>query len=94
MNMIRKALAALGVTAASGMLVLGTAGIASAAPDVSQVCSANGDFGTSHGGCVSYFETGNLTAAIANICQDPNVQQIVGTDNHGQCVKTLKALFA
>lgn len=92
--MIRKALTTLGVATASGLLMLGAAGIASAAPDVSAVCAANQDFGTSHGGCVSFFQNGNLDAVIADLCKDANVQQIVGTDNHGQCVKAVKALFS
>lgn len=92
--MIRKLLTGLGVTAATATLALVTAGAASAAPNVSQFCTANGDFGVTHGGCVAAFTNGNLTPAIADFCRDPQVQQAVDAKNHGECVGTLKALFA
>ena len=80
---------ALGLTL-GGSAVL--ANPAQAAPDVSQFCKAFGDFGSTHGACVSYLQTGNLTAFIADICREDFVQQFFGATNHGQCVKIIKAL--
>lgn len=92
--MIRKLLAAAGAIAAVVFLTLMAMAGTAAAADVSQFCTANGDFGVSHGGCVAAFTNGNLTPAIADFCRDPQVQAAVDAKNHGACVNTLKDLFS
>ena len=67
--------------------------VAQADPGVSAFCTANGDFGVTHGGCVSFFQNGNPTAFIADLCRNPAQQAAFGAKNHGQCVKAFKALF-
>jgi hypothetical protein len=56
-------------------------------------------FGTdiSHGACVAFLQAGNLTPGIASLCRNEEVQEAVADfadvrENHGQCVKVLKAL--
>ncbi len=91
--MKRKLLCAVAGMALSlgGLGVVGV-GSASAAPGVSEFCTTYGDFGTTHGACVSYFETENLTAFVADLCKDPFWQSWTGTTNTGQCIKVLKPL--
>jgi hypothetical protein len=46
------------------------------------------------GGCVATRTPAtNLSAAIANLCDEPLLQNLTGTENHGQCQKVAMELF-
>ena len=60
---------------------------AQADPGAQAFCTAVGDFGATHGACVSFFQNGNITAFVADRCRDPAFRAFFGAKNHGQCVK-------
>jgi hypothetical protein len=72
----------------------GAAAQAFAAPGASDYCSSYSDFGVSHGGCVSYFESGGRSAAAdASWCKqfqqnEPAVFYYF-FKNVGDCVSTI-----
>jgi hypothetical protein len=75
-----------------------TATPAFADPDISQLCSQNGDFGFSHGACVSLVNS-NLhgSAIFPSLCkglqqQDPVVFNVL-FKNVGDCVSSLNGLL-
>ena len=79
--------------AAAFLLAAGGFGIgtAHAADNASQICTAAGNAGTTHGGCVSAAQAGNVTALLSDLCDQEGLQQATGTTNRGQCLKVLKA---
>ena len=74
---------------------------ASAAPNWSQVCTDNGDFGVTHGECTSilngFYNKGQGANDAAAYCKDAKLFDPSGFDaffgNIGQCVKVLKPYF-
>lgn len=73
---------ALGLTAS---LVLAAHAEPITPNNASQLCAANQDFGLgSHGGCVSVLQSGNITAAVAEICRLEFGPILVGAKNHGE----------
>lgn len=68
-------------------------------PGVSQICSAAGDFGFSHGACVSILESnGQGGAFVASLCKELRQQRPEAFDaafkNIGTCVSSIKSQFA
>ena len=82
------------LAAAAFILAAGGLGVGPAHADdnASQVCSALGNAGTTHGGCVSLVH-GNPTALLSDLCGRDVVQQAAGTTNRGQCLKATRALL-
>jgi hypothetical protein len=91
--------AALGLFLAVAGWSLAASPDEAAAQNPSQICTANQDLGSSHGGCVSFVASGNLTAALADACRDPVFQAQLAAaagqpvNNHGQCMKVGKEFF-
>jgi hypothetical protein len=72
-----------------------TATPAFADPDLSQLCSQYGDFGLSHGACVSFVESnGNSGAIFPSVCKEIQQQYPVAFNtvfkNVGDCVSSLQ----
>jgi hypothetical protein len=82
----------LRTAAAAFLLATGGLGIGAAHADdnVSQACTAAGNAGTSHGGCVAVAH-GNVTPLLSDICEQDALQQATGTKNRGQCLKVLRS---
>jgi len=59
---------------------------------VSEFCAAHNDLGLTHGGCVAFFVTRNLTPHDASVCRNESMQAFLGVTNHGLCVKKLKEM--
>jgi hypothetical protein len=74
----------------TGALAVGTA---QADDNASQFCKGVDLMGISHGACVSLVH-GNPTAFISDLCKVPGAPEAIGTTNHGQCVKELRATVA
>ena len=79
---------------AAAALLLATGGLgvgaAHAADNVSQTCTAAGNAGTTHGGCVALAH-GNVMPLLADACEQELLQQATGTTNRGQCLKVVKS---
>lgn len=56
---------------------------------ISEYCASRNDFGLSHGACVAYFTTHNITPHDASVCRNPSMQRLVGAANHGECMQKL-----
>jgi len=77
------------------------AGGANAAPNWSQFCTDNSDFGLSHGECTSlfnsYYNKGKGNNDASAICKDIKLSDPAFFDanwkNHGQCVKAVAPLL-
>lgn len=82
----------LRTAAAAFLLATGGLGIGTARADdnVSQVCAAAGNAGTTHGACVAAAK-GNVTPLLSDLCAQEAVQQAAATTNRGQCLKVLKS---
>jgi hypothetical protein len=82
----------LRTAAAAFLLATGGLGIGAAHADdnVSQACTAAGNAGTTHGGCVATAH-GNITPVLSDLCAQDAVQQATATTNRGQCLKVLKS---
>lgn len=85
----------IGTITAVGLTVALASG-ASAANNVnaSKYCTANGNFGVSHGECTSIVNqaanTGNFTLSLCKQLKVANLlTPILGVSNLGQCVKVL-----
>lgn len=85
---LRMAAAAF-VLAAGGMGV----GAAHADDNASQACTATGNGGLSHGGCVSLAQAENVTGVLNHLCAQDAVQQATGTTNRGQCLQALRSVI-
>lgn len=83
----------LRTAAATFLLSIGWFGIGTAHADanVSQQCKSVADAGVSHGACVSLGQSGNPTPLLSDLCKLPGAPEAVGTSNHGQCIKVLRA---
>jgi len=81
----------LRTAAAAFLLATGGLGIGAAHADdnVSQACTAAGNAGTTHGGCVAGAQ-GNVTPLLSDLCAQDTFQQATATTNRGQCLKVLK----
>jgi hypothetical protein len=88
--------------AAFAALAFGMSGtVATAAPNFSQVCTDNGDFGLSHGECTSilngFFNKGKGANDAAAFCRDIRAEDPAFFDanfkNLGACMKVLKPAF-
>jgi hypothetical protein len=78
------------VAASAAALALGLIGAsgASADPNFSEFCSANGDFGLGHGACVSFFTSQGQSGALAeSLCAKFGDGFFA---NHGQCVSSFR----
>ncbi len=73
---------------ASGVLGVGTA---QAEDNAAQLCKNAPETGISQGACVSLARAGNPTALISGLCKLEGAPEAVGTTNHGQCMKALRA---
>lgn len=84
----------LRMAAAAFVLAAGGLGIGPAHADdnASQLCTAAGNGGTTHGGCVSLARAGNPIPLLSDLCAQDGLQQATGTTNRGQCLKVLRAL--
>jgi len=56
---------------------------------ISEFCSTRNDLGLSHGACVAYFVTHNVVPHDASVCKNEGLQELMGVDTRGQCVKKL-----
>jgi hypothetical protein len=65
-------------------------GVAHADDNASQICTAAGNAGTTHGGCVAAAH-GNVTPLLSDVCELDALQLATGTTNRGQCLKVLKS---
>jgi hypothetical protein len=82
---MRKIIAASAAALALGLI--GASG-ASADPNFSEFCSANSDFGQSHGACVSFFTSEGRSGALAeSLCKEFGDGFFA---NHGQCVSSMR----
>jgi hypothetical protein len=83
----------LRVAAAAFLLAAGSlgAGAAHADDNASQGCTATGNGGLSHGGCVSLAQAENFTGVLNFLCAQEAVQQGAGTTNRGQCLQALRS---
>ena len=84
----------LRTAAAALLLATGGLGIGTAHADnnVSQICAAAGNGGTTHGGCVAAAK-GNVTPLLSDLCAQDALQQATATTNRGQCLKVLRSLL-
>jgi hypothetical protein len=71
-----------------------TAAPAAAAPNASQFCTANGDFGVTHGECTSFFAGGNSLAVTNCKFIRDNFPAIFDANwkNLGDCVSFMRHL--
>lgn len=84
----------LRTAAAAFLLAAGGIGVGTAhADNASQTCTAAGNGGTTHGGCVSVAQAGNATALLSDLCAQHGLQQATATTNRGQCLKVLRSML-
>lgn len=67
--------------------------VANADEGVSQYCTANDDFGFTHGACVAANQTRNFVPGVADLCRDEAVRALYGATSHGECVRIGIRLF-
>jgi hypothetical protein len=85
---MRRILLVLSVAALMAAMMIAP-GVAAAQPNTSQGCKDQVDFGLSHGGCVSHFQTEDQSAARESaLCKHPFGEVVF--PNHGQCVKEIR----
>ena len=97
--MLRRKVSVLLAMAVMLAMLLATAGVTSAQgggadPEAIHGCIAMDEPLGGTGGCVATRTPAtNLSAGIANLCDEPLLQNLTGTENHGQCQKVAMELF-
>ena len=87
--MLRNRLAALAVCLSLSVSLASGSGV-SATSDVDLFCWRYGDFGMTHGACVSFFQGAATNAAIlASVCQRAEIRATLGVTTSGECIRLL-----